>query len=127
MDGDRYNHREVWKESADSLCLLADKVLDLEDRAKEQLSLDRYLALLHNLELVLAVKQKRFKNIDHVHAQNRVIYNNNPQYNTCPTPVTVVLEREEHKVKDTQEATITIGVAQSKEDAMLCNLTTHLE
>ena len=50
---------------ADNLRLLADKAFpNLEDQAKEQLSLDRYLSLLDKPELSLAVRQKRPKTID---------------------------------------------------------------
>ena len=46
-----------WEELADNIRLLADKAFpDLEDRAKEQLSLDRYLALLDKPEVALAVR-----------------------------------------------------------------------
>ena len=49
---------ESWEELADNLRLLADKGFpDLEDRAKEQLSLDRYLTLLDKADVALAVKQ----------------------------------------------------------------------
>jgi len=57
----------VREELANSLCLLADKAFPhLQDEAKEQLSLDRFLALLDKPELALAVKQKRPKSIDEV-------------------------------------------------------------
>ena len=59
------NNCEVWEELADALCLLADKAFpDLQDKAKEQLTLDRFLATLDKPELALAVKQKRPRNVD---------------------------------------------------------------
>ena len=53
---------ELWAELVDNLRLFADKVFpDLEEPAKEQLSLDRYLSLLDGPQLALAVRQKRLK------------------------------------------------------------------
>ena len=61
----RHNRGESWEELADTLRILADKAFpDLQDQAKEQLSLDRYLASLDKPELALAVKQKCPRNID---------------------------------------------------------------
>ena len=49
-------HGKSWEELADNIRLLVDKAFpDLEDGAKEQLSLDRYLALLDKPEVALAV------------------------------------------------------------------------
>ena len=60
----RRNRGESWEELADTLRILADKAFpDLQDQAKEQLSLDRYLASLDKPELALAVKQKRPRNL----------------------------------------------------------------
>jgi len=56
---------ESWEELADNIRLLADKAFpELEDKAKEQLSLDRYLALLDKPEVALAVRQKHPKTVD---------------------------------------------------------------
>ena len=56
---------ESWEELGDNLRILADKAFpDLEDKAKEQLSLDRYLHQLDRPELALAVRQSRPKTID---------------------------------------------------------------
>ena len=53
------HHGEAWEELGDNLCLLANKAFpDLEDKAKEQFSLDRFLTLLDKPKLALAVKQK---------------------------------------------------------------------
>jgi len=58
-------HGESWEELADNIRLLADKAFpELEDRAKEQLSLDRYVSLLDKPEVALAVRQKRPKSVD---------------------------------------------------------------
>jgi len=49
---------ETWSELADNLRLLADKAFpELNDHAKEQLSLDHYLALLDQPDLALLVRQ----------------------------------------------------------------------
>jgi len=56
---------ETWAELADNLRLLADKAFpELNDHAKEQLSLDRYLALLDRPDLALLVRQRRPKSIN---------------------------------------------------------------
>jgi len=56
---------ESWEELGDNLQILADKAFpDLEDKAKAQLSLDRYLHQLDRPELSLAVRQSRPKTID---------------------------------------------------------------
>ena len=56
---------ESWEELGDNLRILADKAFpDLEDKAKEQLSLDRYLCQLDRPELALAVRQSRPKTVD---------------------------------------------------------------
>jgi len=55
----RRQQGESWAELVSNLRLLADKAFpDLEDAAKEQLSLDRYLSLLDRPQLALAVRQK---------------------------------------------------------------------
>ena len=61
----RRQQGESWAELADNLRLLADKAFpNLEDAAKEQLSLDRYRSLLDRLQLALAVRQKCPKTMD---------------------------------------------------------------
>ena len=55
----RRQQGESWAELADNLRLLADKAFpNLEEPAKEQLSLDRYLSLLDRPQLALAVRQE---------------------------------------------------------------------
>jgi len=50
-----HRHGESWEELANNISM-ADKTFpELEDRAKEQLSLDRYLSLLDKPEVALAV------------------------------------------------------------------------
>ena len=59
------NPGERWEELADNMRLLADKAFpDLDDRAREQLSLDRYLTLLDKPEIALAVRQWRPRSVD---------------------------------------------------------------
>jgi len=56
---------ETWADLADSLRLLADKAfLEFDDRAKEQLSLDRFLSLLDEPELAFSVRLKRPKSLN---------------------------------------------------------------
>ena len=51
---------ESWGELADNLRSLADKAFpDLDETAKEKLSVDRYLTLLEKPEVSLAVRQRR--------------------------------------------------------------------
>jgi len=78
----KHNQGEAWEELGDTLRLLANKELpDLEDKAKEQLSLDTFLTLLDKPDLALAVKQKRPKNIDeavsYTYPGNRIVYDDN--------------------------------------------------
>ena len=50
---------------ADNLRLLADKAFpNLEEPAKEKLSVDKYLSLLDRSQLALAVRQKHPKTMD---------------------------------------------------------------
>ena len=59
------NPGKRWEELADNMRLLADKAFpDLDDRAREQLSLDRYFTLLDKLEIALAVRQRRPRSVD---------------------------------------------------------------
>ena len=61
----RHQQGESWVELADNLRLLADKAFpNLEEPAKEQLLLDRYLSLLDRPQLALAVTQKHPKMMD---------------------------------------------------------------
>lgn len=56
---------ESWGELADNLRTLADKAFpELQDKAKDQLSLDRFLSLLDHPELSLAVRKDRPKTLE---------------------------------------------------------------
>ena len=92
----RHKKEEAWAELADNLCLLAGKVFpELEEEAKEQLSLDYFLSLLDNPEL-LSVKQKQPKTTEdavatswmwpyihssHVHQVSTMLRNENTHSN----------------------------------------------
>ena len=126
------NRGEAWEELADSLRLLADKAFpDLEDRAKEQLSLDRYLTLLDKPELALAVKQKRPKDIDE--AVSYTLEIESYMMTTSPSrPVSVaaVTQREQEDIDDAQRAVTIIAAVQRQQDSildMLRDLTIRLD
>ena len=119
-------HGEPWEELGDSLRLLADKAFpELEDKAREQLSLDRYLSMLEKPDIALAVRQKRPKSIDEA-----VSY-------TLEIETYVSTLQAGHHVSSAQETDrpdvenkATINTAQAKEDAileMLRTLTTRLD
>jgi len=56
---------ESWGELADNLRSLADKAFpDLDEAAKEKLSVDRYLTLLESPDISLAVRQRRPKTLN---------------------------------------------------------------
>ena len=56
---------ESWGETADNLRSLADKAFpDLDEVAKEKLSVDRYLTLLEKPDVSLAVRQRRPKTLN---------------------------------------------------------------
>lgn len=110
---------EAWEEFADALRLLADKAFpDLEDKAKEQLSLDRFLASLDKPELALAVKQKRPKNIDEAVAFTLEMDSYmRTTGNTRPSSVTAVISTEE--AGSQAETTMSVAAVLSKQDAMM--------
>lgn len=57
--------RESWGDLADSLHSLADRAFpDLEDKAREQLSLNRFLSLIANPTVALAVRQRHPKDLN---------------------------------------------------------------
>ena len=123
----RKRHRgEAWEELGDNLRLLADKAFpDLEDKAKEQLSLDRFLTLLDKPALALSVKQKRPRNIDE--AVSYTLEIELYMMTTCPAsrPVSVaeVTQKEQTDVDaNTQETVETIAAVQTKQDAILSAL-----
>ena len=118
-------HGEPWEELGDSLRLLADKAFpELENKAREQLSLDRYLSMLEKPEIALAVRQKRPKSIDEA-----VSY-------TLEIETYVSTLQAGHHVSSAQESDpdveekAAINTAQAKQDAileMLRTLTTRLD
>ena len=56
---------EAWGDLADNLRTLAERAFsELDERAKEKLSVDRYLSLLDRSEVALAVRQKKPKLLD---------------------------------------------------------------
>jgi len=56
---------ETWGDLADNLWTLAERVFpDLDERAKEKLSVDRFLSLLDCSVVALAVHQKKPKLLD---------------------------------------------------------------
>jgi len=118
-------HGELWEELGDSLCLLADKAFpELENKAREQLSLDRYLSMLEKPEIALAVRQKRPKSIDEAFSY------------TLEIETYVSALQAGHHVSSAQESDpdveekAAINTAQAKQDAilkMLRTLTTRLD
>ena len=115
------NRGEAWEELADTLRLLADRAFpDLQDQAKEQLSLDRYLASLDKPELALAVKQKRPKNIDEAVAYTlEMEAYMRTTGSTRPTTVAAVTPKEEVDTENTNGAAISVAAVLSKQDAMM--------
>ena len=115
------NRGEAWEELADTLRLLADRAFpDLQDKAKEQLSLDRYLASLDKPELALAVKQKRPKNIDEAVAYTLEMESYmRTTGSTRPATVAAVTPKEEVDTENTKGAAISVAAVLSKQDAMM--------
>lgn len=61
----RKRRDETWGDLADNLRTLAERAFpDLDERAKEKLSLDRFLGLLDRPEIALAVRQKKPQCLD---------------------------------------------------------------
>ena len=57
--------KESWGDLADDLRAISDRAFpDLEDKAREQLSLDRFLGLIEKPTIALAVRQRHPKNLD---------------------------------------------------------------
>ena len=115
------NRGEAWEELADTLHLLADRAFpDLQDQAKEQLSLDRYLASLDKPELALAGKQKRPKNIDEAVAYTLKMESYmRTTGSTRLATVAAVTPKEEVDTENTKEAAISVAAVLSKQDAMM--------
>ena len=126
---------EAWEELADALRLLADKAFHLQDEAKKQLSLDRFLALLGKPELALAVKQKRPKSIDKAVAYTIEMesYMMTTGSTRPAAAVTIVIPEQEVDTPGIQlpsETTISVAAVLRKQDAMmdmLRNFNIHLE
>ena len=121
------NPGERWEELADNMRLLADKAFpDLDDRAREQLSLDRYLTLLDKPEIALAVRQRRPRSVDEavsctleIESYMRTFTNRSYQNITSVSESTVA---------DTE----TVGAVKGKDNQeaileMLRTLNTHLD
>ena len=61
----RKRQDETWGDLADNLRTLAERAFpELDERAKEKLSVYRFLSLLHRSDVALAVRQKKPKCID---------------------------------------------------------------
>ena len=59
------NPGKRWEELADNIRLLADKAFpDLDEKEREQLSLDQYLTLLDKPDVALGVRLWRPKSVD---------------------------------------------------------------
>jgi len=103
---------------------VADKAFPhLQDKAKEQLSLDRFLVSLDKPELALAVKQKRPKSIDEA-----VTYTLEMESymmttgSTRPAAMTAVMPKQEVDAQSTQlqsETAISVAAVLSKQDEMM--------
>ena len=116
---------ERWEELADNIRLLADKAFpDLDDKGREQLSLDRYLTLLDKPDVALAVRQRRPKSVDEAVSCTLEIESYMRAFtNRSHHPVTSVSE-------STTADTETVGAVKAKQDAileMLRTLTTRLD
>ena len=61
----RRREKESWGDLADDIRAIADHAYpDLDDKAREQLSLDRFLGLIEKSAIALAVRQRNPKNLD---------------------------------------------------------------
>ena len=83
---------EGWPEYAEDIRLLADKAYpDLQDEAKEQISLTHFLGQLTNSQIAFSVKQSRPKNLDEaVTATLEMESYANPRVRQNATPVSQV-------------------------------------
>lgn len=119
------NPGERWEELADNIRLLADKAFpDLDEKAREQLSLDRYLSLLDKPDVALGVRQRRPKNVDEAVSCTLEIESYMQTFtNRSHHPVTSVSE-------NTTAVTEQVGAVAAKQDAileMLRMLTTRVD
>jgi len=118
----RRNRGEAWEELADALCLLADKAFpDLQDKAKEQLTLDRFLATLDKPELALAVKQKRPRNVDEAVAYTLEMESYMMTTgSTRSSSISAAIPQEDSDDQGAEgDATISVAAVLSKQDAMM--------
>jgi len=117
----RRRREETWEELADSLRLLADKAFpDLQDDAKEQLSLDRFLTLLDKSELALGVRQRRPKTIDDALAYTLETESYMTLQSRSHQQSMAVSSLTHSKEDDTTSSHLSIvGAVQAKQDAML--------
>ena len=121
------NPGERWEELADNMRLLADKAFpDLDDRAREQLSLDRYLTLLDKPEVALAVRQRRPRSVDEAVSCTLEVESYMRRFTNCSRqPITSV---SESTAFDTE--TVHVGAVKANQDAileMLRTLNTRLD
>jgi len=95
----------------------------LQEEAKEQLSLDRFLASLDKPELALAVKQKRPKSIDEAVAYTLEMESYTMTTgSTRPAAVTAVIPIQEVDTQSNQlqsETAISVAAVLSKQDEMM--------
>ena len=118
------NPGERWEELADNIRLLADKAFpELDEKAREQLSLDRYLTLLDKPDVVLGVRQRRPKSVDEAVSCTLEIESYMRTFtNHSHHPVTSVSENT--------TADAAVGAVEAKQDVtleMLRTLTTRLD
>lgn len=127
----RRKRDETWEELADSLRLLADKAFpDLQEDAKEQLSLDRFLTLLDKSELALAVRQRRPKTLDDALAHTLETESYMALQSRSRQQLTVSSLTHTEENGTALSHTSIVGAVQAKQDAMLemiKTLSTRLE
>ena len=119
------NPGERWEELVDNIRLLADKTFpDLDEKAREQLSLDRYLTLLDKPDVVLGVRQRLPKSVDEALSCTLEIESYMRTFtNHSHHPVTSVSE-------NTTADTEAVGAVEAKQHVileMLRMLTTRLD
>ena len=108
------NPGERWEELADNIRLLADKAFpDLDEKAREQLSLDRYLTLLDKPDVALGVRQRHPKSVDEAVSCTLEIELYKRMFtNRSHHPVTSVSE-------NTTADTEAVGAVEAKQDVIL--------
>ena len=118
------NLGERWEELADNIRLLADKAFpELDEKARQQLSLNRYLTLLDKPDVALGVRQRRPKSVDEAVSCMLEIESYMRTFtNRSHHPVTSVSENT--------TADAAVGAVEAKQDVileMLRTLTTRLD